>query len=109
MKTIIAMAAVVLVSAVASAGPSQGSQDDPSRGGPYRTVRAGEFSCQELQSILRAERSLVITSGRHGWGTLYHADSNLCETWKTSRPAYVRSQTGFCFVGYVCQDESGGN
>jgi hypothetical protein len=70
-------------------------------------VNGQDYTCNQLQKLLRDDGALYLSSSR-GMADLHYEDPSRCDRDTRATPAYVHSSDKtFCLLGYVCVMESG--
>ena len=73
----------------------------------YNTYDVRDYSCGELQQILNEEAAIELVYQSFFGGTgLHFADKKDCGECYKPIPANVKSNTGWCHVGYKCRKDT---
>ena len=73
------------------------------------TINTNTTSCKELKSKLQNSEALILVSGPRGWGDTYYARVPQCEFWQRPVFSSVKTNDGWCAVGYICATKISGD
>ena len=90
-KLILSGASVLAIAAVANAHPHHATT---------------EMSCADAAGLVTEHGAIVLHTGEYTYDR-YVSHGGYCDYYQTTRPAYVPTQDGQCFVGYTCEDKDG--
>lgn len=76
------------------------------------TYRSTQYPCAELKTIVQSQGAVKLVYPPFGASSVVYSDPNQCagssgtSSWEPS-PLYVAaSDTWFCQVGYICEEEN---